>query len=271
MDERNPQQVPDPSSLTTQQLWREVAALKELLQSQLDSMEKAITVAHEDLVRVPTDVQKQVGNLKELQDAKFAAGIERHSELANSVVTIRSIIETRLDGMDKAIELLQATADKFPARMDEKIDAATGVHEEKFRSIQTQFTERDVRTEQTSRDSKVAVDAALQAAKEAVAEQNRSSALSITKSESATGKQIDQLVALIQSNTKAVDDKFDDIKERLTRIEGKGEAVVVAKADTRSADSQRQASSSFILAIVVGLAGVLIGLASIAIAFLKTQ
>lgn len=166
---------------------------------------------------------------------------------------LREVLETRLDGMDKAIELLQATSDKFPARIDEKIEALRGVQEEKFRSIQVQFAERDVRTDQTSRDSKVAVDAALQAAKEAVAEQNRSSALAIAKSEASTMKQIDQQGLLIQTTAKASDEKIDDIKERLTRIEGKGEGASNAK-------TAGQATGNYIMGIVGLIAGILIAL-----------
>ena len=182
--------IPDPSVLTTRQLLREINSLRELLETRLES-----TTTANDL--------------------------------------IRSVIETRLDGMDKAIRLLQDTADKFPARIDEKISALREVHEqrfdeisnthgEKFNSIQTQFKERDVRSDQSSKDQKVAVDAALQAAKEAVGEQNKSSGLAIAKSETATMKQIDQLGVLIQTTTKAFDDKISDLKERITRIEGAG-------------------------------------------------
>jgi|SRR6476660_4730807 len=183
--------IPDPSLLTTKQLQREVFGLRELLEVKLSSA-------------------------------------------ADAVILIRSIIETRLDGMDKAIRLLQDTADKFPARIDEKITGLRSVHDErfaafndatteKFKSIETQFAERDVRTEQAAGAVKIAVDAALQAQKEAVGEQNKSSATAIAKSESATTKQIDQLSILIQSNTKAFDDKIGDVKDRLTRIEGTGQ------------------------------------------------
>jgi len=212
----------DPSALTTSQLWREIAALKELFETRLSAVERGIEVAHQDVVRVPTEVQKQVGALRDLIEVKFENGTQRHSEIDERIALIRNVLETRLDGYDTAIELLQATADKFPARMDEKIAASAGVHEEKFRSIQTQFAERDTRTDQTSRDSKVAVDAALQAAKELVAQQNTSNSLAISKSEAATTKQIDQQGLLIQTTAKSSDEKIDDIKERLTRIEGKG-------------------------------------------------
>jgi hypothetical protein len=167
---------------------------------------------------------RDIKNLRELLETKLGSS-------ANANELIRSIIETRLDGMDKAIMLLQDSADRFPLRIDEKIDALRNVHEqkftamidthsEKFNSIQTQFKERDVRTEQSSKDSKVAVDAALQAAKEAVGEQNKSSALAISKSEASTTKQIDQLSVLIGQQQKGFDDKINDVKDRLTRAEG---------------------------------------------------
>jgi hypothetical protein len=183
--------VPDPSLLTTRALQREIFALRELIEVKLGT-------------------------------ATMAA---EHA---------REVVETRLDGMDLAIQLLQATADKFPARIDEKITALQSVHDEKFaavnaamaekfNSIQTQFAERDVRTEQAAGAVKIAVDAALQAQKEAAGEQNRSNTLAQTKSETATTKQIDQIGTLIQNNTKSFDDKINDVKDRVNRIEGSGE------------------------------------------------
>jgi hypothetical protein len=154
----------DPSALSTQQLWREIAALKELVFTRLEAIEKAIKVSHDDLTRVPTDVQKQVGNLKEL-------------------------------------------------------------HEEKFASVQKQFEERDERVKQNAQDTKVAVDAALQAAKELVALQNISLAQSSAKQEASFSKQIDAQGLLIQTTEKATDDKIDDLKDRMTRIEGRGEGL----------------------------------------------
>jgi Fe2+ transport system protein B len=142
-------------------------------------------------------------------------------QLWREVAIVRELIETRLDGMDKAIELLQKTTDKQPNFIESQIMQLQRLHEEKFRSVAIQFVERDTRTEQTSRDSKVAVDAALQAAKEAVGEQNKSSAMAIAKSEAATTKQIDQIGVIIQTNTAGFNDKIDDIKSRLTIIEGK--------------------------------------------------
>jgi hypothetical protein len=141
-------------------------------------------------------------------------------QLLREVSSVRDIIESRLDGMDKAITLLQAAIDRSPS-----IAEIYAEFQEKFNSVKTQFKERDTRTEQTSKDSKVAVDAALQAAKEAVGEQNKSSALAIAKSEAATTKQIDSITTLIQTNQKAIDDKITDVKDRITGIEGRSQGV----------------------------------------------
>lgn len=151
---------------------------------------------------------------------------------ASELKGLKTVIETRLDGMDKAIELLQVRSDKIPMHIAGEVGQLQKLHDEKFHSIETQFLERDTRTEQTSRDSKVAVDAALQAAKEAVGEQNKSNALAIAKSEAAFTKQIDQIGILVSTMAKTSDDKIDDLKSRVQSMEGrdKGFGIIWAAA-----------------------------------------
>ena len=151
---------PDPTILTTQQTLREVAMMRELLETRLVALERLLLLNREEMQGVPRQITDQVHQLQML-------------------------------------------------------------HEEKFRSVAIQFSERDTRTEQTSRDSKVAVDAALQAAKEAVEKQNQSSALAIAKSEMATIKQMDQIGVLLNSTVTSINDKIDDLKERLTAMDGR--------------------------------------------------
>jgi len=143
-----------------------------------------------------------------------------HDLINSETYAVSSGLSARIDGADRERLHLQAEIDALPTEVTRRIDTLRVLHEEKFNSIQVQFSERDTRTEQTSKDSKVAVDAALQAAKEAVGEQNKSSALAIAKSEASTTKQIDQQGLLIASSTQGLDDKINDVKERLTRIEG---------------------------------------------------
>jgi len=99
--------TPDPSTLTTQMTWREIAALKELLSNELDSVKQGIVVAHEDLVRVPTEVQKQVGNLKELLENKIEALEKLDGEKFKAIV--------------RSIEIVEQ------ARVEQKRDTATAV------------------------------------------------------------------------------------------------------------------------------------------------
>jgi hypothetical protein len=150
-------------------------------------------------------LQREIATARELTEGKIAG--------------FRDSMETRLNGMDKAVTLLQTQTDRLPAHVVDVVHQLQSLHEEKFKSIEKQFVERDTRTEQTSRDSKVAVDAALQAAKEAVGEQNKSNAMAIAKSEATFTKQIDQIGVLITTLQKGLDDKIDDIKGRLGSIE----------------------------------------------------
>lgn len=179
-------QIIDPPILTTQQLWREIAALKELLLTKSESIDKAVGVAHQDLVRVPTEVQRAVAAAKDVIDEKFVS------------------VNTKFDSLDKFREDLAALIN------------------EKLAGVQKQFEERDIRVEQSARQTETAVNAALTAAEKAVGKQNESFTVSINKSEAATMKQIDQQAALIGSATKSLDDKITDVKDRLTRIEGQG-------------------------------------------------
>ena len=164
-------------------------------------------------------------------------------QLAVAILNLKELFESRMSGMDKAVELLQQTANRSPT-----VNEVYMQHEERFKSIAVQFAERDIRTEQTSRDSKVAVDAALQAAKEAVGEQNKSSALAIAKSEAATTKQMDQIAVIIQTTNSGVNDKIDDIKDRITSIESK------------------KTGSSEMLAFVFGGIGVIVGVVGVVLA-----
>lgn len=127
--------------------------------------------------------------------------------------------DQRLDQMDKAVVLVREAGERIPGHMKEEVGHLKNLHNEKFASIDTQFRERDTRVSEAASTSKVAVDAALSAQKEAVEKQNTANQLAIAKSEAAVTKQIDALVALIATAGKASDDKVSDIKERITRTE----------------------------------------------------
>jgi hypothetical protein len=129
------------------------------------------------------------------------------------------ILETRLNAMDKATELLNTNMTRVPTETDKAISHLKELHNEKFDSVQKQFAERDIRMAQAAVATKIAVDAALQAQKEAAGSQNESNSAAITKSEAAATKQIDGIQALIQGNDKATSGKIDDLKTQIGSLD----------------------------------------------------
>jgi hypothetical protein len=177
---------------------------------QLDASPRVTTPNPDPTQRTKEDLQREIAALKEYFRAEHES--------------LKALIDARFLSYDKAITLLQSNSDKLQSIsvIEERVRSQNFVYEEKFKSIATQFAERDTRTEQTSRDSKVAIDAALKSQQEAFAEQNKSSALAIAKSETATAKQIDQLGVTFGETTRGITDKIDDLKDRLVNIEGRG-------------------------------------------------
>ena len=178
-------------------------------------------------------------------------------QLQRELLALRDLFEARIGSTEKIETRLQLAIDDLPNRVDLRVKHLRELDDERFRSIQMQFVERDTRTEQNSRDSNVSVDAALQAAKEAVGEQNKSSALAIAKSEASTTKQIDQLGVFITSAVSGLDSKINDIKERLTQLEGRGQGTESAHIAQRSTINLTITAIGVICAIVGLVAGFL--------------
>lgn len=162
--------------------------------------------------------------------------IATHSLVDVAVHAVKEILETRLTGYDKAIQLLQAQQDKQPSvgmvaasvlslekQIGTQLDGMEDVNallkefneeirnhlrvetaglkelmNERFKGVDEKFAGRDT-----------ALTAALQAQKESAGAQQIANAEAIQKSELATTKQID-----------GMGDKIEDIKERFTSSEG---------------------------------------------------
>ena len=159
------------------------------------------------------------------EDTEGKSRIVTLNQLYREVNLLLKLVETRLDGMDKAQTIFKDDITRVPTELDRRVATLKELYQEKFESIETQFKERDTRTEQISKQSEVAINAALQAAKEAVEKQNQSSALAISKSEASTTKQIDQIGLQIAAAAKSTDDKFTDLKDRITMLEGQKKGV----------------------------------------------
>lgn len=162
--------IPDPTLLTTQQLLREVAAVRELLTSIIKALEDKL--------------------------------------------------ETRIDGMDRALDLIQSKADKVPSEVDMKVGNLEKLHETRFTAISERFDERDRRFAQAEHAAEQSVDKALQAAERALSIQTNAFEKAVGKSEESVNKRIEQLNELLNEKTNALDNKIGTNKERLDRLEG---------------------------------------------------
>lgn len=211
--------VPDPTLLTTAALTREIAALKELMATRINALEEAQRVFRDDFVRVPTAVDRQIGQLKELHEKWFA-------EKFDSIVT--------------QIQDMQALRD------------------EKFDSVAQQFKERDTRSERESRDNKVAVDAAFAAQKEAAAKQDEANQKAIDKSERSTAETLNKSADLFKSTTDALAAQLFEAKDRITRIESLAIGRVTEAAVHTTAARDNSNLIFAVLGGLVGVAGIAI-------------
>ena len=188
---------PDPSTLTTVTIDRTVSHLEEKIGARLDGMEKAVDLFHTDLTRVPTAVDRQILSLREVLEARLD-GMDRDNK------GIHAYLETRKEDIREQINHLRDL-------VVSEVNKLAAVTEEKFEGVNGQFDERDTRTDQRAGDTKLAVDAAFAAAKEATA-----------KIEAGFTKQIDAMIAIIDTKTANLAGGLGDLKDRMTALESRG-------------------------------------------------
>jgi hypothetical protein len=165
-------------------------------------------------------------------------------QLTREIANLKALLETRLDGMDIATDLLSTTVNRVPSDVDKQVGHLKELHDEKFASITQLIAQR-------FGDNQKAVDAAFAAQKEAVAEQNKSIGLANDKSEGAFTKQIDSLGTLLATTNKGLSDKIDEIKQQLSSRSGHDTAVVQQQASN-------QWNTTTVIAVVFGVLSLLI-------------
>lgn len=141
--------------------------------------------------------------------------------LMREIGGLKELLITRMECQEENITHIREHLNERGLAIAAGVGHLQVLHQEKFEGIEKQFKERDVRTEQAAIATKIAVDAALQAQKEAAGAQNESNAAAIAKSEAATTKQIDGIIALLNGGMKALDEKIVDLKGRIDRGDGK--------------------------------------------------
>jgi hypothetical protein len=137
--------------------------------------------------------------------------------------------------------------------------------QDKFDSIDDKFDDVAHRTAEQKVDTKNALDAALQAAKDAVALQTAASDKAIAKSETATTKQIDALAVLVDKSDERRGDEITDLKNRIVALETSRQSQGETKIDNRGSVQ----IAVMVVTVFVGLLGVLAAVAAIVVSVVK--
>jgi len=171
-------------------------------------------------------------------------------QLSRGLTNLRELLESRINAVEEAAHHRYEDLRRVPTETDRQVTHLKELFSEKFSSVQRQFDERDVRGQSSEEAGKVAVNAALQAQKEAAWAQNESNAAAITKSEAATIKQIDGILALLNSSTIGTNDKIATINARLDRDDG------VTKGGRETRSESRLATGTMVAIISVAVMAV---------------
>ena len=181
---------------------------------------------------------------------------------------LKELFEQRVSKIEESIRLAHDDAVQWPTKLDrlmteskELVDIKLSVHVEKFAGIDRQFIERDIRTEQISRDSVKAIDAALQAAKEAVGKQQEANDRATSISAAATARLIDQQSELLGAAKSELGGRIDTLKEGVANLQT---MIVRVQASTsgrvENVKDQRENIGMWVgaIALIVAIASVVI-------------
>jgi len=262
------QQVPnpyfeDPTTRTkaevavlAEQLRREIAALEDGLRREIDNRVDILVTRFEGIDQA-TDLR--IDTIVEMP-------ILLRVEIREAIGHLQALLESRINAMDKATELLAANLREVPTDIDKANRALREVLQGEIRNVQDVAIEKFLAIDGTFSSNALALTAALAAQKEAAAEQNKSNTLAITKSEQATKETIASNAQQTATSLKSLADRLDDLKERVDRGEGQGqgetaatiEARAVAAAQLAAANHQQGAaanriSANALIATAIGL------------------
>ena len=102
---------PDPTLLTTAQLTREIANARELSESKVNGVATMLE-----------------GRIKYAVDAMENVRLVADKYTDTAIKDVKEIVETRLLGTDKAINLLQEIQNRVPLLVDEKLNQLKALH-----------------------------------------------------------------------------------------------------------------------------------------------
>jgi hypothetical protein len=255
--------VPDPTALTTdavdravRQWRRDLSDTREIIEARLNASDQATLLRLESAHDILPQTERQIDHLRNLLNERFN-GVDKVIALLSTMV--EKIPEEANVRREMAVQDIERRTSAQFELIRSLIRNVEDVASERFAAVNTRFDERDERTKQAADESRISLDAALAAAKEAVSEQNKANTLAIGKSEAATQKQIDAMTALMTTSNKSLDDKISDLKARLDRGEGASGGATAQRVEARAVSGM----NINIMTAIIGLLGLVVAAISI--------
>jgi hypothetical protein len=232
--------VPDPTTLTTAQLRRELDQATGEIRREIEAVRLLLAT------RLNAEIESTAVRVASLQKDIDGQPARRKADLD----ALQELVESRLGALENKLRLTFEEVRTIPAETRMEISHLRELHEEKFHGIELQFAERDTRGDQEKKASKEALDAALLAQKESVAQQNDANTTAATKSETSFTKQIDQIGTLIATLEKSLTDRITELKERIDRGEGSNAGALSGRTERRLDIGQLVAVIAVLLAAI---------------------
>lgn len=182
--------------------------------------------------------------------------------LQREILSLRQLLELRVTALR---EMLAQSTEDLHNLMVSELEVQSVRCEQQFEKVGLQLKLVEQQRIEQKADTKAAVDAALTAQKEAVAEQTTASERSIAKSEAATTKSIEQLGTTFNTANDGMRRDIDGLKERVVSAEAQkaGGLEVVTTRQASTISSNAIAGSLIGAAVlIVGIGGLIIALAT---------
>jgi hypothetical protein len=109
---------PDPTLLTTAQLRQELGALREIIESRLDAMDRATELLSDTVNRTPTVIQTEISHLRELDNERFSGVTQRFSSTERTQERAEEATSRRFDGLAEWREGVSDQLADFPNRVE---------------------------------------------------------------------------------------------------------------------------------------------------------
>jgi len=213
---------------------------REVITQRLRDLDTAAQVAAAHIEKIPVDLAG---------DSRKALLAEREY-IESEIRALRDTLEQRLGAMDIATRVLAASVEKFPTDIDRAVDSGREILMSEITRVGDVTQEKFAAVDALFASNALALAAALAAQEKAVAAQNDSNTLAISKSESSTKETIAANLATARTGLESLTSTVADIKDRVVRIESTGAGAAGQRTDQRLNLGTVIAAAAVLIALV---------------------